>query len=134
MFIEYKNITTERTVDVRTEKEFKEMSLFKYNVPIINEEEHKLVKKIYPMAFFIIYKGLCKRKKQIRKALLDISENGKYKLVIGCSRGRLRSPVMYFYAKSLGIDCKVLSRGIKRKFEVKPEKLIDRLCTYFNFD
>lgn len=134
MFIAFKDITTEKTVDVRTECEFKKMPLFKYNIPIINEKEHALVKKIYPIAFIIIYRGLRLRRKQIKEDLLKISENGKCKLVIGCSRGRLRSPVMYFYARSLGIECKVLSRGLKRKFEKKPIKLADKFCAYFNLD
>lgn len=134
MFIDFKNITTEKTIDVRTESEFKKMPLFKYNIPIINEKEHARIKKIYPIAFFIIFRGLYLRKNQIKKDLFEISENGKHKVVIGCSRGRLRSPVMYFYAKKLGINCKVLSRGIKRRFEKKPVKFTDKVYAYFNLD
>lgn len=117
MFIKLEKITNERTVDVRTEEEFKKMPLFKYNVPIINSREHEKIKKMYPLALFIIYKGFLSRKKIIKSQLLKISENGKYKLVIGCSRGRLRSPFVYFYAKTLGIKCEVLSKGIKNCFE-----------------
>lgn len=134
MFIKLEEITDERTIDVRTKEEFEKMPLLEYNVPIINAKEHQKIKKMYPLAFIIIYLCLRKRKGEVREALLEISENAKYPLVIGCSRGRLRSPYVYFYAKSMGIECKILSRGIKRHFETKPTKMIDRICSYFNLE
>lgn len=113
MFIKYHKIKDERVIDVRTITEFKTNSLFSYNIPIINESEHKLIKKFYPMAFYIIIKSLLKNKSYIRYELLRISSNGDLPLVIGCSRGRLRSPVVCIYAIILGIKCKVLYKGIK---------------------
>ncbi|MGL4762167.1 MAG: hypothetical protein ACRC6T_09170 [Sarcina sp.] len=134
MFIKLKEITSEKTVDVRTKEEFELMPLLKYNIPIIDKEEHQKVKKMYPLAFITIYIAFRKRRKEIRRALLEVSENGKYKLVIGCSRGRLRSPYVFFYARSMGIKCEILSRGIKRHFEVRPTKLIDRIYAYFDLE
>lgn len=134
MFIKLEDITSEKTIDVRTKEEFNRMPLFKYNIPIINTAEHKRVKKMYPLAFIIIYRGFLKRKLEVRKDLLKISENGRHKVVIGCSRGRLRSPFVYFYARRLGIDCKVLSRGIKRHFQKKPDTVKNRIFSYFDLE
>ncbi|MGL4450214.1 MAG: hypothetical protein ACRCTZ_03350 [Sarcina sp.] len=134
MFIKLEDIENERTVDVRTKEEFEKTPLLQYNIPIINKQEHQKIKKMYPLAFIIIYLGFRKRKAQVKKDLLKISEDGKYPLVIGCSRGRLRSPYVYFYAKSIGIKCKILSRGIKRNFETKPTKIIDKIYSYFDLE
>lgn len=113
MFIKYHDIKDERVIDVRTITEFKTNSLFSYNIPIINESEHKLIKKFYPMAFYIIIKSLLKNKFYIKNELLRISSNGTIPLVLCCSRGRLRSPVVCIYAMSLGIKCEILYKGIK---------------------
>lgn len=134
MFIKLEDIKDEVTVDVRTKEEFERMPLFKYNIPIINAREHQKVKKMYPLAFIIIYNGFSKRKLEVKKSLLKISDNGRKKLVIGCSRGRLRSPFVYFYARSLGIECKVLSRGIKRHFQKKENTLKNRITSYFDLE
>ncbi|WP_152891744.1 hypothetical protein, partial [Clostridium tarantellae] len=106
-------IRTEVTIDVRTKTEYKLMPLFSCNIPIINEKQHKIIKKFYPLAFFIIFLGIYKNKNFIKETLINLSNNKKNKIIFGCSRGRLRSPMMYFYAKYLGIDCKVLYKGIK---------------------
>ncbi|WP_297523044.1 hypothetical protein [uncultured Clostridium sp.] len=134
MFIKLKEISNERTIDVRTKEEFEKMPLLQYNVPIIDKDEHQRIKRMYPLAFIIIYLGLRKRKGEVKKALLEISENGKHKVVIGCSRGRLRSPYIYFYAKSMGIKCEILSGGIKKHFEGPPTGLIDRIYSYFDLE
>ncbi|MGL4992227.1 MAG: hypothetical protein ACRCYE_03410 [Sarcina sp.] len=134
MFIRFENITNEVKIDVRTKSEFKKMPLFDNNIPVIDEQEHKIIKKIYPIAFFIIGYGLYKRKKYIKSRLLELSDNRNLKIVIACSRGRLRSPVVYFYAKYLGINCKVVSKGLKRFFEKEPNSIIDKIYCYFKIE
>lgn len=134
MFIKLDDVTDEKGVDVRTKSEFYKNSIFDCNIPIINEKEHARIKKMYPFAFFIIYLGLRKRKEKIKLALIEASENKKRRLVIGCSRGRLRSPFIYFYAKSLGIDCKILSKGIKRYFEPSKKSIKSIIASYFDFE
>ncbi|MGL5245475.1 MAG: hypothetical protein ACRC7R_09915 [Sarcina sp.] len=113
MFIKYEDITKEVAIDVRTITEFENMPLFCNNIPIINEKEHSTIKKMYPLALFIIVLSLYRNKKEIRKKLLKLSKDKKEKLIIACSRGRLRSPIVYLYARYLGIDCKILYKGIK---------------------
>ena len=54
-----------------------------------------------------------KNKKYIRNKLLEISNNRQYKILIGCSKGRLRSPAVWLYARFLGIDAKILKYGVK---------------------
>ena len=39
--------------------------------------------------------------------------NRQYKILIGCSKGRLRSPAVWLYARFLGIDAKILKYGVK---------------------
>lgn len=116
MFIKYEHIKDEVLIDCRTEKEFRSMPLFDKNIPIINENEHLIIKRFYPCALFVITYGLIKRRKYIKKKLIEYSSGGEKKVIIACSRGRLRSPIMYLYAKYLNIDAKVLSRGIRRFF------------------
>lgn len=113
MFIKYEHITIERLIDVRTVKEFNIASLASYNIPIINEKEYAILKKCYPIAFIIIGIGILKRRKIIRSELMEISQQRKIPLIIACSRGRLRSPMVYLYCRFLGIKCKVLLSGIK---------------------
>ena len=134
MFIKLEDVTTEKGVDVRTKEEFERNSVFKYNIPIIDKYEHARIKKMYPIAFIIIYLGLRKRRKYIKKALIDISEGKKCKIIIGCSRGRLRSPFIYFYARMLGIDCAILSKGIKRYFESERNSIKSKIYAYFDFE
>lgn len=117
MFIRYENIRNEKVIDVRTKTEFKSMNLFPYNIPIINEKQHKIIKRFYPSALFIITWCIFKKRKYIKKTLLAISNNGKDSIIIACSRGRLRSPLTYVYAKCLGLNCKILTKGIKHHFE-----------------
>ena len=105
------------TIDVRTKEEFLKMPLFDNNVAIINKKEHDMLKKKMYLAMPIIIKGFIKNKETIKKELLMLSSNKKKRLIIGCSRGRLRSPIVYLYAKLLGIDAKVLKRGIKRFYK-----------------
>lgn len=115
MFIKINELNKDDiTVDVRTASEFNDFTIFKHNIPIINEAQHKRIKKFYPTAIPIILYGLIKNREIIKRDLLKVSNYGKCKIIVGCSRGRLRSPIMYLYARMLGIKCKVLYRGIKR--------------------
>lgn len=116
MFVRYENINNRKVIDVRTKTEFINMNMTEFNIPIINEEEHKVIKKFYPTAFFIIVKGIIINRREIRRKLLQISNNGKEQVIIACSRGRLRSPIVYFYARFLGIRCKVLWGGLKKRY------------------
>lgn len=117
MFIKFKDITNEITIDVRTRSEFNNMKLFKYNIPVINEYDHMRIKTFYPLAIPIILISLYRNRNYIKRNLLLLSENGKLPIVIGCSRGRLRSPIVFLYAKLIGIkNCKILFGGIKVLF------------------
>ncbi|MFR5266780.1 hypothetical protein [Clostridium sp.] len=136
MFINFEDIDSNMvTIDVRTKKEFEEMPLFQYNIEIINEDEHKKIKQCYPIAIFIIFKALFNKRKVIRKELIKLSENKKKKLVFGCSRGRLRSPFMYLYARMLNIECFILKKGIKRFFykEINKKGILERIYDYMTF-
>lgn len=114
MFIKYEDIKDEVLIDCRTKEEFELMPLFDKNIPIIDKNKHMIIKKFYPCAIFVIIYGLLINKYEIKEKLIKYSNNKKSKIIVGCSRGRLRSPIMYIYAKSLGIDVKILYKGIKR--------------------
>ncbi|MFI3209506.1 MAG: hypothetical protein R3Y64_00405 [Peptostreptococcaceae bacterium] len=117
MYINYEDITNEVLIDCRTSEEFAIMPLFKKNIPIINRKTHLIIKKFYPCAFFVIIYGLIKNYKDIKQKLLLYSDNCTKDIILGCSRGRLRSPIMYLYARSIGINAKVLKNGIKRFYK-----------------
>lgn len=123
MFINYKDIrTNDVTVDVRTNEEFEKMPLFKYNVPVINKKQHSFLKKYIYLAIPVIIVGLIQNKKAIKEELHRLSHYRRYRLIIGCSQGRLRSPFVYMYARYLGINAKVLRYGIKPHFVKKEFK------------
>lgn len=113
MFIRYEDIKDEKMIDVRTTLEHELTPFTKYSIPIIEIQEYLRIKKFYPIAFYIILKGILKRRKFIKTRLIMISRNRKKTLVLACSRGRLRSPMLYFYARLLGIKCEILYKGIK---------------------
>lgn len=93
------------------------MKLFNYNIPIINKAEHDLLKQHIYLAIPIITKGLMKNKESIKKDLeFYYNYHNKNRFVIACSQGRLRSPFVYFYAKYLGYDARILKYGIKPHF------------------
>lgn len=126
MFIRFENITNEITIDVRTVSEFNSMRLFQYNIPIINEDEHIRIKSFYPLAIPIILISLYRNKNYIKNNLMLLSNDGTLPIVIGCSRGRLRSPIVFLYAKFIGIKkCKILFGGIKVFFLTKEKKKRD---------
>lgn len=118
--ISLNEITDEVKIDVRSKSEFEDMKLFEHHIPVINETSHNKLKKCLILAFPIILFGLLKNRKSIKNELINLSHNKTKTLVIGCSQGRLRSPIIAIYAKILGIKCLVLKGGIKQYF--KPVK------------
>ncbi|MBO3444166.1 hypothetical protein [Clostridium sp. CCUG 7971] len=116
MFISLENIKSEKLIDVRSEEEHKVMPLCQYNVPVISKKEHNILKKNIYFAIPIILCGLIKNRSVIEKHLITISDNKTKKVVIGCSQGRLRSPIVCIYARVLGIKSYVLKNGIKQYY------------------
>lgn len=110
--IKYEDITNEITIDVRTKDQYLENKILQYNIPIMNKKEHDFLKKYLLIAEIIIIISMLRNIKQIKSELLEKSYSKKNKIVIGCSKGRLRSPTMWAYAKLLGIDAKVLQGGV----------------------
>ena len=119
MFIKYEDIKDEILIDSRTKEEFEKMPLFDKNLPIIDKKTHDKIKRFYPCALFVITYSLVKNRNQIKDKLIELSNNKSSRIIIGCSRWRLRSPILCMYAWHLGINAKVLSKGIKRFFIVK---------------
>lgn len=117
MYIKLENIKDEVTIDVRSKEEFEKMPLFKYNIPVIDEKDHRLLKKNIMIAFPIILIGLIKNRKIIKGDLLRLSNNKEKTIVIECSQGRLRSPIVAFYSRCLGIDTNILEGGIKQYYK-----------------
>lgn len=114
MFINYEDIQkNDVTIDVRTFEEFNNKTIFECNLPIINRDEHMQLKKIPFFAIPIILNSLIKNRKDIMNQLFFFSYFGERRLIFGCSKGRLRSPIMCLYARLLGIEAKVLKKGIK---------------------
>lgn len=122
MFIDLKDLKDEVLIDVRSCEEYISMPLCKYNIPVINQKDHKFLKKHLYIALFIIFYGLIKNRKMIKKELLDKSDNRKNEIVLGCSQGRLRSPIVCIYARLIGIKSKVLKGGIKQYYKPKEGK------------
>lgn len=116
MFVRFKNLNGRKLIDVRTRTEFLKMNMTQYNIPIIDEKQHQKIKNFYPTALFIISIGIVNNSKEIKRLLLNISNNKKDEIVLACSRGRLRSPITYIYARCIGIKCKVLWGGLKKRY------------------
>lgn len=110
--IKYEDITDEITIDVRTKEQYLENKMLKYNIPIMNKKEHDFLKKYLLLAEVIIIFAMIRNIKEIKSDLVEKSNNKKNRVVIGCSKGRLRSPTMWAYAKYIGIDAKVLDGGV----------------------
>lgn len=110
--IKYEDIKDEITVDVRTKEQYSENNVFKYNIPIMTKEEHDFLHRHLFWAEVIVIYGMIKNIKEITKDLIRVSHNKTKALIIGCSKGRLRSPTMWAYAKLIGINAKVLENGI----------------------
>lgn len=122
MFIDLKDIEYEVLIDVRSYEEYIQMPLCHYNIPIINQEYHEFLKNHIYLAILIILYGLIKNRKMIRQELLNKSNNRKNTLVIACSQGRLRSPIVYIYSRLIGIESKILKGGIKQYYQPKRTK------------
>lgn len=105
-------------IDVRSAEEFNRFSTSNINIPVINKKLHNKLKKMYPLAIPIIAYGLYKDREKIKRNILQ-HKDGSKRIVFMCSRGRLRSPFMFFYAKAIGIKSKVLFRGVKGTCEYK---------------
>lgn len=114
MFIKFEDINNRKLIDVRTKSEFLEMNMTQYNIPVINEKQHQRIKKFYPLAIFIIVKSIMKNRERIKELLIKISNNKNEEVIIACSRGRLRSPITYIYARLIGIKCRILWGGLKK--------------------
>ncbi|MGL5347058.1 MAG: rhodanese-like domain-containing protein [Peptostreptococcaceae bacterium] len=110
--IKYDDISDEIIIDTRTKEEYIKNKILKYNIPIIEKKEHDFLHKYLLIAELVIIYGMIKNIKNIKQQLIEISNNKQDKIVVACSKGRLRSPTMWIYAKALGIDAKVLKGGI----------------------
>lgn len=124
MYIKYEDIKpNDVTIDVRTKEEYESMTLLEHNLPVISREEHQLLKKRIYLTIPIVLKGFFKNKSILKNRLHELSHYRRYRLIIGCSQGRVRSPIVYFYAKYLGIDAKILKGGIKPHFGFRQKNL-----------
>lgn len=110
--IKYNDITDEITIDARTVEQYKSEKKLQYNIPIINKVQYDFLHKHLIIAELVIIYGLLKNIKNIKADLIKISNNKNSKIVIACSKGRLRSPTLWAYAKLIGIDAKVLDGGV----------------------
>lgn len=119
------------TVDVRTKEEYLHMPLFRYNLPIINKKQHDFLKKIPILSIPIVTYGFIRNSELLKKELLSLSNNKQNAIIVGCNRGRLRSPFIYYYAKILGIECKILKFGIKSFYDKENMTPYDYLKSYF---
>ena len=119
MYIKFEDINNRKLIDVRTKSEFLEMNMTQYNIPVINEKQHQRIKKFYPLAIFIIVKSIMKNRERIKELLIKISNNKNEEVIIACSRGRLRSPITYIYARLIGIKCRILWGGLKKIYLLK---------------
>lgn len=119
MFIKFEDINNRKLIDVRTKSEFLEMNMTQYNIPVINEKQHQRIKKFYPLAIFIIVKSIMKNRERIKELLIKISNNKNEEVIIACSRGRLRSPITYIYARLIVIKCRILWGGLKKIYLLK---------------
>lgn len=113
IFTDLNNGEYNKTIDVRSYEEFNSITLLQYNIPVITISQHQLLHRHLYLAGIIVFYGLFTNRKLIKKELLKISNNGNSKVLIGCSKGRLRSPAVWLYAKILGIDAKILKYGVK---------------------
>ncbi|WLD27643.1 hypothetical protein CDIFMA2_15250 [Clostridioides difficile] len=110
--IKHSEIVDEVVVDVCTSIEYGSIAKLEHNISVINEKEYDFLHRYKPIAGIVVLYGLIKNHKKIKDRLLSISDNNSKKIIIACSRGRLRSPIVWMYSKYLKIDSKVLMDGI----------------------
>lgn len=106
-FINLKDIEEESVIiDVRTKKEYKANGIDKYNINIMNEKDHKTMKKFIVFALPIIAYKVFKNRHMIDVKMKEILKENKGKQIIFiCNKGRLRSPLTALY--------------VERKFKIK---------------
>lgn len=131
-FIRHNEIkSSDITIDTRTREEYLQMPLFRYNLPVINKKQHDFLKKIPILSIPIVTYGFIRNINTLKKELLSLSNNKQYTLVVGCNRGRLRSPFIYYYAKILGIECKIIKFGIKSFYDKEDMSPYEYVKSYF---
>ena len=84
-FIEFNNIPNNSvTIDVRTETEYANNGLLQYNIPIMNERDHRMMERLIifalPIIAYKIYKNRHRIEREVERLL---SENKGRELVIG---------------------------------------------------
>ncbi len=141
MYIKYENIEKRICIDVRTTEEFNMMNVFNNNIPTLDVCQHSMITKYPLFAIYFVIKGFIENKNEIKKSLLYLSNNKRSPILVACSRGRLRSPLIYLYAKRLGIDAKVLKGGLRphcvvediERYRKLKKSIISKkvFCTFF---
>ena len=103
-------------VDVRTKEEHTLGSITDINIPILKREDRGFYLRHTSLAVPIIINGLWKNRGELCRSIdnVVITNNIKY-IIIACSKGRLRSPLTWWYLRFRfkGIEFKVLRGGIK---------------------
>lgn len=103
-------------VDVRTKEEHTLGSVTDINIPILKQEDRGFYLRHTWLVIPVIVNGLWKNRKEVCDSIdnVVITNNIKY-IVIACSKGRLRSPITWWYLrfKYKDIKFKVLKGGIK---------------------
>ena len=115
-FIEFKEIPKNSvTIDVRTKVEYADNEILQYNIPIMSEKEHRMMKRWIIFAFLIIvYKIYQNRDTIDREFEKVLKESLGHDFVFGCSRGRLRSPLTAMYiAHRYKVRVYVIRGGVK---------------------
>ena len=84
IFTDLNNDNYNQTVDVRSSEEFNSTTLLQHNVPVINIAQHQLLHKHLYLAGIIVFYGLFKNRQFIKRKLLEISNNKKLRILIGC--------------------------------------------------
>ncbi|GAA0101737.1 hypothetical protein UT300012_24520 [Paraclostridium bifermentans] len=103
-------------IDVRSEEEFITGSITEHNVPILRQEDRGFCYRYTPLVFLVIGNGLYKNRESLCDYINEVALNEKKnRVVIACSRGRLRSPITWLYLsiKYPELEFKVLRGGIK---------------------
>lgn len=118
-FVEFKDVTSENLlVDVRTLEEFNKQNLNCINIPVMNRQQHLFLHRHKKIALVIVVYGLIINSVKIFRDLKKVTNDKT--LIFYCSKGRLRSPVMYLTYKILFRNrvCKILKGGIRSVLEV----------------
>ncbi len=103
-------------IDTRTITEYNNTeNKLPCNIPIINESQHKFLHRHKSIAGIVVLYGLILNASKIRKELLKLKPYEP--IIFACSKGRLRSPFMYVYARLLNIDARIVKGGIAESNE-----------------